>query len=193
MKQFKLFLTVFIFHFSLFTATAQSDTLLIVRTGGHKAQIRDIAVTKDGKTIVSAGVDKTILLWDAQSGEIIDEIYGQQQEGDEGMIYAMALSPDNRWLAVGGFFGNQEDLIKVGTIRLYDFPSRRLIALLKGHTDVLSDLSFSENSEYLVSGSADNSVKVWKMTETQNLTGFENLLGLKFEVQLVQPEREVFR
>ncbi len=189
MKQFKLFLTVFIFHFSLFTATAQSDTLLIVRTGGHKAQIRDIAVTKDGKTIVSAGVDKTILLWDAQSGEIIDEIYGQQQEGLAGQIYAMALSLDNRWLAVGGFLGISGN----EPIRLYDFPSRRLIALLKGHTDVLSDLSFSENSEYLVSGSADNSVKVWKMTETQNLTGFENLLGLKFEVQLVQPEREVFR
>ena len=31
-------------------------------------------------------------------------IRGQIGDGDEGKIYAAALSPDNQWLAVGGWF-----------------------------------------------------------------------------------------
>ena len=37
-------------------------------TGGHRAFIKDIAFTGDGQYLVSASDDKTIRIWDWQSG-----------------------------------------------------------------------------------------------------------------------------
>lgn len=71
----------------------------------------------------------------------------------------MALSPDNRWLAVGGLMKTGE----AGIIRLYDCPKRQLVGLLKGHTDVVAALHFSPDSRHLVSGSADKTARVWQM------------------------------
>lgn len=141
---------------------AQTDPQLILNTGGHRGVIKDLAVTSDGKTIISAGHDKVIRIWNTQTGLLMDEIRGQQSEGSEGKIFALALSPDNQYLAVGGFLkdGTTED---DNFIRLYDYPNRRLIGLLKGHTNVVNALSFSNDSHYLVSGSADQTVRVWQM------------------------------
>ena len=58
--------------------------------------------TPDGKQLVSAGDDKVIRVWDWQAAKTIRTIRGQVADGPEGKIFAMALSPDGRWLAVGG-------------------------------------------------------------------------------------------
>src|SRR5437899_1702202 len=76
---------------------------LMLDTGGHMALLRDLAFTPDGKQLISAGDDKVIRVWDWQAGKIIRTIRGQVGPGTEGSIYAMALSPDGRWLAAGGF------------------------------------------------------------------------------------------
>jgi WD40 repeat protein len=52
----------------------------------------------------------------------------------------MALSPDGKWLAAGGFFNKSGD--RNAAIRLYDFASGRLVALLKGHENVINGLAF---------------------------------------------------
>ena len=67
------------------------------------AMINSLAFTPDGKFIVSASDDKVIRIWDWRAGKTVRTIRGQSGPGDEGKIYAMALSPDGRWLAVGGW------------------------------------------------------------------------------------------
>lgn len=123
-------------------------------TGGHQAVIKDLTFTPDGKYLVSAGEDKVIRVWDWQAGKTVRTIRGQVGQGPEGKIFAMALSPDGRWLAVGGWTGGNE-------IRLYDFASGRLHALLKGHGDVVNALTFSFESKKLISGSADRTAIIW--------------------------------
>ncbi len=75
----------------------------------------------------------------------------------------MALSPDGRWLAVGGFLERSSDDAVVGDIRLYDFTTGRLAALLKGHRNAVDSLAFSPDSVRLVSGSGDNIAIVWRI------------------------------
>jgi len=55
----------------------------------------------------------------------------------------MALSPDGRWLAVGGFMGPGNGIRndEVPDIRLYDFPTGKLVARLKGHTNAVLSLA----------------------------------------------------
>jgi len=103
---------------------------LQIDPGGHKAIINDVVFTPDGRYLVSASNDKLIRVWDLASGRTVRTLRGQISAGPEGKIYAMALSPDGRWLAAGGWLpGNKEES---DAIRLYDFPTGKLVALLKG-------------------------------------------------------------
>jgi len=73
-------------------------------------------------------------------------------------------------LAVGGWMGptTNYNLIDLGRIRLYHFPTGQLTALLKGHTNVVKSLAFSADSRFLASGSGDFTVRTWKIA-TQKL------------------------
>src|SRR6516225_6087885 len=171
-------------------ATVNKDLpLLMLDTGGHMALIRDLEFTPDGKRLVSAGDDKVIRVWDWQAGKTIRAIRGQAAPGPEGKIYAMALSPDARWLAVGGYLGSftgkkpreDEDAHKV---RLYDFATGKLAGLLKGHTDVIDSLAFSPDGERLISGGgvSDRSAIIWDVEGRRPL---RRLRGHKGEIYAV--------
>src|SRR5580704_1985470 len=111
-------------------ARGDDKPILMLDTGGHQALINGIAFTADGKYLVSAGDDTVVRVWDWRAGKTVRTIRGQVGPGREGKIFAMALSPDGRWLAVGGRI-REPGLVPV-PIRLYDFATGELKALLKG-------------------------------------------------------------
>jgi WD40 repeat protein len=150
-------------------ATTGDNPILVVDSGGHKGVINDIVVSADGRYLVSASDDKTIRVWDIKRKKEVRKVLGWIGSGSSGKIYAMALSPDDRWLAVGGFLGHPQNLEEVGAIRIYDFTTGKLRYLLKSHTDTIFDLAFSPNGNQLVSGSGDTTVKVWDAAQDFNL------------------------
>jgi WD40 repeat protein len=135
------------------------------------AKIKDIFFTRDGKQLISASNDKTIRVWDIQTGKTVRMLRGQIGAGDEGKIYAAALSGDNQWLAVGGFMakGHGIDDDKVGIIRLIHFPTGQIKHLLKGHDNVILSLNFSSDNTRLISGSADKTARIWDITSGNTL------------------------
>ena len=163
MKRFLPFLLIIIFVIPVYAFA--DKPILTIDTGGHKAKITDVIFTSDGKYLVSASGDKTIRVWDTSTGELVRMLSGQIGTGHEGKIYAAALSPDNILLAVGGymasFTGNNHE--EVGKIRLINFQTGEVIALLKGHTNVVSKLAFSPDRNRLISGSFDNTARIWNV------------------------------
>lgn len=142
----------------------KKQNFLKLHTKGHSDLITDIIVTNDKKIITSSD-DKSICVWNLEGVEE-RQILGEIGAGSAGMIYAIALSPNQKWLAVGGFMeynANHSDPKEANYIRLYNYQTGKLHRLLKGHTDAVHDLAFGKNSRYLISGSADRSVKVWDM------------------------------
>jgi WD40 repeat protein len=144
------------------TAGAQTadKPQLMLDTGGHMAMIKGIAFTPDGRQLVSASNDKTIRVWDLASGKTVRTIRGESAPGQAGKVFAMALSPDGKWLAAGGWT-YPECKGRCGEIRLYEFASGKLVALLKGHTNVVLGLAFSPDGSRLISGSGDNTAILW--------------------------------
>jgi len=140
------------------TLLASSKAILKLDTKGHTAMIADIIVTKSGD-IISASNDKSIRVWDSKTGDEKRKILGQIGS-DSGEIFAIALSGDERYLAVGGFLAGDKREDKTA-IRLYNYSTGKLLHILKSHTDVVLDLSFSEDGRYLISGSGDKTAKVW--------------------------------
>ena len=89
----------------------------------------------------------TVKIWEAKTGEERATL-----RGHTGDVYAVAFSPDGRWLATAG-----EDT----TVRLWDAKSWELRRTLRGHRGIVGTLAFSPDSRRLASGSRDRTLKVW--------------------------------
>ncbi|MBO0765403.1 MAG: caspase family protein [Hyphomicrobiaceae bacterium] len=154
---------------------AEAMPILQLDTGGHMARVRDLAFTPDGSFIVSAGEDKVIRVWNWHKGVTARTIRGQSGPGGKGKIDAMALSPDGRWLAASGYFDTAcSDPCEAASIRLYDFASGELKALLEGHRDAVVSLAFSPDGKKLISGSVDQSAMIW---DVERATPLHRLKG----------------
>jgi WD40 repeat protein len=141
------------------TVIKQTQSILTINDGEHNAIVNGLTFTPDGKYLVSAGNDKVVRVWDASTAKTIRTLRGQISLGQDGEIYALALSPDGKWLATGGLFtGTSEEKM---AIRLYDFDSGELITLLTGHKNTIQSLAFSPNSEFMISGSSDQTAILW--------------------------------
>lgn len=143
------------------------DFHLDLDTGGHTAQVTDLAFTPDGEDIVSASNDKTIRIWDWQSGVTLRTIRGYLGNGSDGKIFAVAVAPDGKTIAAGGYFGaSLGDKPPYGDIRLFDFATGKLKAVLKAADYATYDLAFSPDGKTLAAGGADGVVYLWKQDDT---------------------------
>ena len=49
-------------------------------------------------------------------------------------------------------------------IKIYDIESGEIKIVLRGHHDLIHDLQWSHDDNYMISASADCSVKLWNLT-----------------------------
>ena len=155
--------------------SSEIQPILTLDTGGHKALIGKIIATSDGKEIVSTADDKTIRVWDATTFKEKRKILGEISP-EQGNVYTIALSPDDRWLAAGGLIGNQG--YEENHIRIFDFKTGRLVAVLKGHQNVVYDLAFSPDGAFLVSASADRTSRIWDMSSLNQDNRLNNITSV---------------
>jgi WD40 repeat protein/uncharacterized caspase-like protein len=109
--------------------------------------VRAIALSPDGRRIVSGGDDKTIKVWDAESGAVLRTLTGHAD-----WVYAIAVSPDGRRIVSGG---------ADKTIKIWDAESGRLLLTLKGHEGGVYAVTVSSDGKRIVSGGNDNAIRVW--------------------------------
>jgi WD40 repeat protein len=147
-------------------AGAEEEPILVIDPQGHSAMIRDVMFTPDGKTLISVSLDKTIRVWDVVTGDLIKTLRGQIGDGEEGMLNAGSFSPDGNTIAVGGYGSGGADYIQI-----FNLATSKQIGLLTGHTNVIIDLTFSQDGNWLASGSFDRTVRIWDVSETLILGG----------------------
>lgn len=92
-----------------------------------------------------------------------------RDHGYSGCVYRVAYSPDGKWLAsVGG--GNPNYRMKIGNepivagetiVRRAD--SGAIVHTLRGHGNVIMALGFSGDGRRLITGSVDETAKVWDL------------------------------
>ncbi|MFM9960876.1 MAG: caspase family protein [Planctomycetaceae bacterium] len=138
---------------------------LAIDARGHTATVNKVLFTPDGNELISVSDDKTIRLWDVASGEPLRTLRTPIGDGEEGKLYAAALSPNGDWLAVGGMY--RIPTTTITPIYLISLPRLQVVRLLKGHENTITDLAFSADSQRLISGSGDNTAQVWRVADGQ--------------------------
>ncbi|NMG07847.1 WD40 repeat domain-containing protein [Brasilonema sp. UFV-L1] len=115
---------------------------------GHSHIVRSLAVSTDGKLLVSGSRDKTIKIWHLENGELLRTLNGHRDG-----VYAIGLSPDGQIIASGS---------ADKTIKLWHIETGELLATFTGHTHTVTALAFTASGELLVSGSLDKTIKIWQ-------------------------------
>jgi WD40 repeat protein len=139
---------------------------LRIETGMHTAVIRSIDVDAAGRFLVTGSEDKTVRVWDLASGQWLHTLRPPIGEGNEGKIYAVAISPDGELVAAGGWTG------PVGRMNIYLFDRRsgRLVRRLTGLPNAVSELVFSPDGARLAALlGGPNGLRIFRVPDGQEL------------------------
>ena len=122
---------------------------------GGAAWVEQVAFSPDGRQILSAGRDRRLRLWDAETGKEIRQFLGHQSEfGD------IAFSPDGkRAVSVGAFWGlpgHSPDY----SIRVWDVATGAELKRILGHKSSVTAVEFPHDGRRIVTGS-DEGLFVW--------------------------------
>ncbi len=151
-------------------------------TGGHTAAIIRIAVDANAEYLVTGSDDKTARVWRVADGALLQTLRPPIGEGNEGKVYAVAISPDGGVVAVGGYTGTGKE---VNSIRLYlfDRASGQMLRQMGGLPNAITSLSFSPQGRYLAIGLGDGGIRVYRSEDGQEVARDTNYQGTSYSVE----------
>src|SRR5215831_1158929 len=175
------------------TGEPTREPILRIETGMHTAGITRIGVDRLGKFLVTASQDKTARVWELESGKLLrvlrvpfgvaDDVRRSAPDkaaalDAEGVLMAIAISPDGKMIAVGGLTGLlglmgpepqdekslDEFMGNLGCVYIFDRESGRLVRRLTGSIPL--SLAFSLDGALLATTSfLTSSVRLWRTSD----------------------------
>ncbi len=143
-----LFFLLWLFYPSPnFAAESAKDPTLRIETGMHTGRIFRIGVDAENRFLVTGGEDKTVRIWEIPTGNLLRTLRPPIGTHDEGIINGVAISPDGKTIACGGWTRDEQK--KSYLIYLFDRESGKLIKNIPGLPNPIFHLTFSKNGRYL--------------------------------------------
>ncbi|MFD7554633.1 helix-turn-helix domain-containing protein [Streptomyces sp. NPDC059835] len=126
---------------------ASGERRAVASLEGHTGRVNALAYAPDGRTLVSAGADRTVRLWDPVEARPLAVLAGHTDE-----VLGAAFAPDGRTVASGGVDR---------TVRLWDVAGRRTTATLTGSSDDVNGVAYTPDGTTVVGAGGDGATRLW--------------------------------
>lgn len=143
---------------------------------GHTATVSALALSTDGATLYSGSWDKTIRMWDVESGKCTGVL-----EGHEAAVWALLPMPGGKLLT-----GSADR-----TIKLWDTVEKKMMGELRGHGDCVRSLVSCGDGGVFASAGNDCSLKFWSLDLAGN--SLDTSCGFCLEVNVVTSQHCMHR
>ncbi len=135
----------------------------------HGGEGNPFAVSEDGE-LVAFSRGKSIDVFDWQTKSVL-----WSQPHSEVRLTAVAFSPDGTQLASGTGYANAD-------IDLWNVKTGELISKLSGHYSWISGLQFTPQGDSLISSCADQTIRLWDLSDPESPQSRVTLVGHGSEV-----------
>jgi WD40 repeat protein len=124
----------------------------VIQVLKHPEHVNSVALSPDGKLLATAGLGKTISVWDVVTGKEKSAFVAHQ-----GGVYTVAFSPDGKSIASCG--GDK-------TARVWDAATGKEQLVLAGHDREVEYVVFSPDGKMLATASWDHRSCAWPSRRT---------------------------
>jgi len=123
----------------------------------HTSWVRAVAVFPNKQRMVTGSSDKTLHLWDLETGVVLKKMEGHSNAG-----LMLAVSRDGQIIASGDAYGE--------IIGWHGETGESLTEPIKAHSNRIWSVDFSPDGAVLATGSFDTTTKLW-CTKTWQMQG----------------------
>jgi WD40 repeat protein len=130
---------------------------------GHDDVVRSVAVLPDGLRALSGSGDRTVRLWDLQTGTELHRL-----EGHMGMVWSVTVLPGGRRALSGS--GD-------GTMRLWDLQTGSALRRYECQRPMARSVAVLPDGRRVLSGYLDGTMSLWDLGTGDELRRFEGHTG----------------
>ncbi len=165
---------------------------------GHKSGVKSVALSPDGRYVLSGDESGKLKLWDVSTGKEIRTV-----KHDEYDVTSVSFSPDGRYAISGGLSSTKLWDVATGreirkftvngwvwsvafppdgkqvltggddhTIRVWDVDTAREIRTFAGHRGAVKSVFFFANGINAFSSSYDNTARIWDISTGKEIAQF---------------------
>jgi hypothetical protein len=125
---------------------------------GHQAGVDRIALSPDGRLLVSGALDRTVRIWDVATGQEL------RRMDHPDTVHHVAFAPDGRTVA---------SACMDRVARVWDVTTGQEVRQFVGHQARVWGVVFTPDGRSLCTASDDRTARVWDVTTGQELRRFE--------------------